>query len=294
MYGSAPFLNFTSFSVRSHRGSLRTPPCCYNHDCCTVFCLLSRGKHDMSGWVLTTMSVCLPAISTVLEKQKCLHRRILPHDEQSVTEWGATMLKYDKEFFLYKNRITFLQFTSNSITTLHFYCWMVDWWGGTIVHLITYLFPSSASLSLSSIAETIINYPYPCYPSLNLSPSSRSIQESGSLWLLAGHPTPLPCQSTQLRETDSSVCKSIIIFRQCNPIPEDIRLRTNNALFLWRTFCLIQHRNAAISGSRQEKINLQACRPTVVTWLSQRLRSSPVMNELIYVATFIYLQPLFC
>lgn len=33
---------------------------------------------------------------------------------------------------------------------------------------------------------------------------------------------PLPCQSTQLWETDSSTCKSIIIFRQCNPIPEDI------------------------------------------------------------------------
>lgn len=81
----------------------------------------------------------------------------------------------------------------------------------------------SLPLSLSSIAETIINYPYPCYPSLNLSPSSRSIQQSGSLWLLAGHPTPpLPCQSTQLWETDSSTCKSIIIFRQCNPIPEDI------------------------------------------------------------------------
>lgn len=36
-------------------------------------------------------------------------------------------------------------------------------------------FPFISPPSLTSIAETIINYPYPCYPSLNLSPSSRSI-----------------------------------------------------------------------------------------------------------------------
>lgn len=121
---------------------------------------------------------------------------ILWNDGRLLTEWGSTMFKKNwAHFYFPKTKSHSWNFTSNPVITLHLCSWMdlaTYWWESTIVHLITYLFPSSASLplSLSSIAETIINYPYPCYPSLNLLPSSRSIQQSGSLWLLGGHPTP--------------------------------------------------------------------------------------------------------
>lgn len=117
--------------------------------------------------------------------------------------------------------------------------------------------PLSRSLSFS-LLHCWNNHQLPL--SLLSFPQSLSIfQVHPGEWfplVACGPPNPLLCQSTQLWETDSSMCKSIIIFRQCNPIPEDILLRTNNVLFLLRTFWHIQHRNAAISGSRQEKINL--------------------------------------
>ncbi len=63
-----------------------------------------------------------------------------------------------------------------------------------------------------------------CYPSLHLPPSSQPIQQSGSSWLAAGHPSPSLSVTLLLvsEQTDSSMSKSIIILSQCNPIPEDI------------------------------------------------------------------------
>ena len=80
--------------------------------------------------------------------------------------------------------------------------------------------PTTPLLKQSSITLIL-----PCYPSLNLFPSSWPIQQSGSLWLAGGHPTPFPVSHparSGWAETDSSMSKSIIIFSQCNLIPEDI------------------------------------------------------------------------
>lgn len=119
---------------------------------------------------------------------------ILWNDDQLMTEWGSTMLKQYKELStLLLHKITFLKIC---LKPGYYICIAGCLWpqnGERAQSSISSLtFSLHQPPSLSSIAETIITYPYPCYPSLNLSPSTRSIQQSGSLWLLAGHPTPPP------------------------------------------------------------------------------------------------------
>lgn len=145
-----------------------------------------------------------------------------------MTKWGSTMYKNWAHFYFTKTESHSSNLTSNPVITSHLYSWMdlaTYWWESTIVHLITYLFPSSASLppslSLPLLKQSSITLSPVILPSISRhlpGPSSRVVPSGCS----GATQPPLPCQSTQLCETDSSTCKSIIIFRQCNPIPEDI------------------------------------------------------------------------
>lgn len=86
--------------------------------------------------------------------------------------------------------------------------------------------PFLSSPSSHSTAETIINYPYPSMLSFPQSPSIFPAHPAEWFLLVGcGPPNPVPVSHPapgSWAETDSSVSKSIIIFSQCNPIPEDI------------------------------------------------------------------------